>query len=81
MVETVGVGLIAAYHWFLVGDVLAVGGFVSATVANLRWPGPEQGISPLALLQNRIAHWARPAPDERTGTTTRATVGQSAERW
>jgi hypothetical protein len=80
LVESLGLGLIAAYHWFLVGGVLAVGGFVSATIANLRWSGPEQGISVLALLQNRIADSTRPAPTKRAGTTKTATVGHSTER-
>ena len=81
MVESLGLGLVVGYRWVLVGGLLAVGGFVIATVANLRWSEPEQGISIVALLKNQIADRTRLATSERANTTTTtATAGHSTER-
>jgi hypothetical protein len=44
-VETLGLGLIAAYGWYVAGSLIAVAGFALATIGNRRWPEPDQPVS------------------------------------
>jgi hypothetical protein len=44
MVETLGIALVAAYGWILVGVVIAVAGFALGTAGNRRWPSSGKSV-------------------------------------
>jgi hypothetical protein len=44
MVETLGLALVAAYGWILVGVVIAVAGFALGTAGNRRWPSSGESV-------------------------------------
>lgn len=52
LVETLGLGLIAAYGWLLAGGAIAFCGLLVATIGNNRWPAANQGVSSVTLLKD-----------------------------
>jgi len=53
MVETLGLGLIAAYGWVLAGGAIAICGLVAGAIADRHWP--EQRVSSFSVFENYVS--------------------------
>ncbi len=54
MVAALGLGLVAAYGWVLVGGPIAVCGLAAGTIGNRRWPDPALGVSSVSALRELL---------------------------
>ena len=64
-VETLGLGLIAAYGWFVAGVVLAGAGVWIATIGNRAWPAPDHSATPFGQVTRYLESRVRPRADDR----------------